>query len=261
MSRSDAGFSELSGSPFLIVMNLIVMNLLAWVGVVLPNQQGDTDMTSRSMVRRTALFLLVFVPALLVARVTGAGAQEGKPTIAVTSVELNAGTIEVTNTGDADVDPNGLIFCNFPAYAGIEGAAVIAPGETITIDSAAHGVALDAAGGEMGISTVAEYENPDAMITYVEWGTTGHQRSPIAVQAGVWAEGVAEAVDRVLTASVDSPAGPADWAVAGAQADEADEAESTELAVTGVNSALLAVIATTVLAAGAMFVSSRRRMT
>jgi hypothetical protein len=214
-------------------------------------------MTSRSRVRRTALFVLVFVPALMVASVTSVGAQEGKPTLSVTSVDLNAGTIEVTNTGDSDVDPNGLVLCNFPSYAGIEGAAVIAPGETITIDAGAHGVALDPAGGEMGIYTAPEYENPDAMITYVEWGTTGHQRSPVAIQAGVWAEGVAEAVDGVLTASVDAPAGPADWAVAAIQT---NEGETTELAVTGVNSALLAIIAMSVLVAGTMFVSTRRRL-
>ena len=56
----------------------------------------------------------------------------------------------------------------------------------------------------------------------------------MAIQAGVWAEGVAVAVDGVLAASVDAPAGPVDWEAAAAQT---DEGETTELALTGVNSA------------------------
>jgi hypothetical protein len=176
----------------------------------------------------------VFVSALMVASVTSAGAQAGKLTISVTSVDLKAGTIEVTNTGDSDVDPNGLILCNFPAYAGIEGAPVIDPGETIMIDSAAHGVALDSAGGEMGIYTAPRVREPRCDDHLCRMGTTGHQRSPVAIQAGVWAEGVAVAVDGVLAASVDAPAGPVDWAAAAAQT---DEGETTELALTGVNSA------------------------
>lgn len=208
---------------------------------------------------------LVAVILTLVFAVSGsvAGAQDSKPTIAVTGVDLNSGTVAITNNGDAEVDVNGLILCNFPAYAPIADAPVIAPGETITVDSGAAGVALDAATGEMGIYTSPDYENPDAMITYVEWGEPGHQRSPVAIAAGVWAEGTAEAVDGVLAASTNSPTGPDDWAASaqgGEEAEETAEAETTELAQTGTEtSAVLVTVAAALLLAGFMFLTMTRR--
>lgn len=204
----------------------------------------------------TALFTLML--ATVLALPTAAAEQDAKPTISITSVDLNAGTVDITNHGDADVDPNGLVLCNFPAYAPIEGAPVIAPGETITVDSGAHGVGLDAAAGEMGIYTVSEFENPDAMITYVEWGEGGHTRAPVAISAGVWADGFVEPADGVISASVPNPTSPDDWAASAG--DAAEEPETTELATTGTNTtAVLLIVAGALLIAGLMALNASRR--
>ena len=192
-----------------------------------------------------------------------AGAQDAAPTIAVTGVDLANSTIEITNHGDADVDPNGIILCNFPAYAPIEGAEVIPPGGSITIDAGAHGITLDPTSGEMGLYTSPDYENADAIISYVEWGDPGHQRAPVAVAAGLWVEGSADISDGVLTATTTTPTSPADW-VAGAADDAAgdtaaEETETTELAQTGTAAWLMASAALGLLAFGGLLVGFGRR--
>lgn len=213
-------------------------------------------MRSRSTGRRLAAAALLVLSVLMSAAAIPAAAQDAKPSVAITSVDLNSGTFVLTNHGDTDVDPNGLIVCNFPFYAPIEGAETLAPGASITIDSGALGVELGLEDGELGIYTEPDYENSAAMVTYVEWGSTGHQRSSVAIRAEVWAEGVAEVTDGTLTAGVTPPVSPADWAAgAGAAADE-----PTELADTGVEAGLLAVIATALVAGGALFAGARRRL-
>ncbi|MFT5531403.1 MAG: hypothetical protein ACI91O_001427 [Candidatus Poriferisodalaceae bacterium] len=198
--------------------------------------------TTRVLAALAVFGLVILLPA-------AAGAQRARPTIAVTGADLNAGTIEVTNHGDANVDINGLILCNFPAYAPISGVPVIGPGETIEVDSTALGVALDPTSGEMGIYTAAGYEDPDTMVTYVEWGDAGHKRAPVAIEAGVWANGVAEITNGIIRASSDNPTSPADWAA---------NAEASELARTGANlTVTLLVLAGFLLLAGFAIVRSQ----
>lgn len=227
-------------------------------------------MHSKNKIRSVAASvgaMLMLGVVLAVVPAAGAGAQDAKPTLAVTAVDTNAGTVEITNHGEAEVDPNGIILCNFPAYAPIEGADMIPPGGSITVDSGAAGVALDPAGGEMGLYTSPAYEDPNAIITYVEWGEPGHQRAPVAVEAGIWADGVAEADGGVLTASTSQPTSPADWG-AGAAAEEpaaeetSEEAaaeEPTELANTGTDAYWMAGIAGALVLLGFMLVGMGRR--
>ncbi|MGI9621975.1 MAG: LPXTG cell wall anchor domain-containing protein [Acidimicrobiales bacterium] len=213
---------------------------------------------------RTGVLLVAVMLALVLGIPSSiAGAQNSKPTISVTAADLNAGTVEITNHGDAEVDVNGLILCNFPAYGAIADAPPIAPGETITVDSGAAGVPLDPTTGEMGIYTAPEYENPDAIITYVEWGAPGHQRAPVAVAAGVWTEGTAEVVDGFIVASVDNPISPDDWVVSTQDTETAgDEADTTELAQTGTETTfVLVTIAAVLVLGGLMFVGFNRRRT
>ena len=202
-----------------------------------------------------ALFALVL--AVLIAVPSVATAQEAKPTIAVTAVDLNQQTVTITNYGDSEVDPNGLILCNFPAYAPIEGAPVLAPGESAVVDASA--LAIDPATGEMGIYTVPEYENPDAIITYVEWGETGHQRAVVAIEAAVWSDGTAEVTGGVITASSTNPTSPGDWAAA-AQDQGEGGGEATELAQTGAATDLLVVVGAALLVGGVTLASGRRRV-
>jgi hypothetical protein len=196
--------------------------------------------------------LLLTVSGVLILTMQPAGAQE-KPTLAITEVDANTSVVSITNHGDTDVDPNGIILCNFPAYAPIAGADVIGPGETITVDSGAAGVLLDAGGGEFGLYTGNDFTDASLMVSYVEWGTAGHQRSPVAVAADVWDGEFVDAGTGVLSASVDNPTSAADWAGAAAN-----------LAVTGASTWLVTGLAIGLIALGAGITSvsviSRRRL-
>ncbi len=196
-------------------------------------------MKTRTSVRFAQLAAIAAgaVGALILA--PSALAQEA-PTIAVTEVDLVNDTIDITNTGDADVDVNGLILCNFPAYAPIEGADPIPAGATITVDAGALGIDLADDQGEMGLYSVPEYENPDAILTYVEWGNDGHVRAPVAVAAGIWDGGFVEAGD-VLRSNTNAPVAAADWSAGGA---------APELAATGAETWTLVLVAGALLVLG-----------
>ena len=43
--------------------------------------------------------------------------------------------------------------------------------------------------GEIGLYNGNGFSDPDAILSYVEWGETGHGRSAVAVSAGIWQEG------------------------------------------------------------------------
>ena len=102
----------------------------------------------------------------------------------------DAGYVEVTNVGDADGTLDGYWLCQFPSYFEISGA--LAPGETARFEASASsfGDLVDAS-GEIGLYVNAGFDDPSAIVAYVEWGETGHGRSVTAVEAGVWTDGSA----------------------------------------------------------------------
>ncbi len=200
--------------------------------------------------------------AVMVSFPAAGAAQDAKPTVAVTAIDLDGGSVEITNHGGAEVDPNGLILCNFPTYVPIADASPIAPGDTITVDAAALGVPLDETGGELGLYASSDFESADAIISYVEWGEPGHQRAPVAIAAGVWADGAATPVDGVLTATGPNPTSPADWGAAAGQDDGTDEGsdEGTgELPRTGSTTGPLIVLAAALVLAGVGLAGVGRR--
>lgn len=178
------------------------------------------------------------------------GAVEGE-TFAITEIDFDAGTIEIANHGDADVDPNGLIVCNFPAYAPVpEGSPSLAPGESFTVNLNDIGIPAEAADGEMGLYLNNEFENSESIVAYVEWGSTGHRRAPVAQGAEVWDGTSVDGGASVLSASAAFPTGAAAWQVEGGTPDE--------LPFTGFDPSLLGVAAG-LAAVGAMMVLVGRR--
>ena len=108
--------------------------------------------------------------------------------------ELNGSDeVEITNIGDESQDISSYWLCNFPAYTQISNLDIVCgddlilePGEFVTVNA---GFDLDPADGEMGLYTTNSFGSSDAIISYVEWGSTGHVRSSTAVNAGVWTTG------------------------------------------------------------------------
>jgi hypothetical protein len=99
------------------------------------------------------------------------------------------GQVELVNLGGAMQDVSTLVLCSFPTYNVLSsltlesGSLLLAPGELVVVS----GHNMSQADDELGLYTASEFTNPAAMEDYVEWGSTGHQRSIVAQNAGIWA--------------------------------------------------------------------------
>lgn len=111
--------------------------------------------------------------------------------IIINEFQPETNTIELKNIGASTVDVSSYEACSFPVYNAMEdltlvsGSLSMAPGDILVVSGHAMGVADD----ELGIYSTPSYTNPDAMTDYVEWGSSGHQRSTVAVAGGIWNTG------------------------------------------------------------------------
>lgn len=136
----------------------------------------------------------------------------------------------VSNRGGSVGSTAGMFLCQFPSYFELP-AFDLAPGERIAVPlgdgeipdligviakvEASNPIgAVSRLDGEVGLYSRSEFSSADAIINYVEWGSTAHPRSPVAVEAGVWVTGgFVEVPAEVLAivAQVVPTTGPDDW--------------------------------------------------
>ncbi len=134
-------------------------------------------------------------------------------------------TIEIGNRGPDAGDLTGFWIAIHPFYLEIP-STIIAPGKAIIVsiaEGADPDLVIPAAGllpplksgsGEIGLYSSGGFGDPDAMVDYVEWGSTGHVRSSVAIAAGLWPEDQAIVIDGAatgLTADDRSEPGPQGW--------------------------------------------------
>ena len=117
------------------------------------------------------------------------------------------GFISIVNVGSAPGNLAGYALCVRPQYFQIPDIE-LAPLETVWIavgDGAnlgdGAGIAkaviplngrlgpLNREDGELALYRTSSFADPEAMVTYVEWGSSGHGRSEVAVEAGLWEPG------------------------------------------------------------------------
>lgn len=113
--------------------------------------------------------------------------------------------VVITNVGGEPAELGNHWLCIFPGYQQLP-AQTLGPGDSVAIglDTAAPPDLVDfvavfelgpvigiprADGGELGLYAAADFGSADAIVDYVEWGFSGHQRSPVAVEAGIWSDG------------------------------------------------------------------------
>ena len=128
---------------------------------------------------------------LLVVLFFGAGPLRGQ--IVINEIQPG-GTVEIKNLGTAAVDVSNYWLCDFPSYRrlGAGGTSIacgdlnLGAGEILTVDNFN---VIDATDGKMGLYDAQSFGSADAMVDYVEWGSTGHGRSNVAVAAGIWQTG------------------------------------------------------------------------
>jgi hypothetical protein len=139
------------------------------------------------------------------ATTTTTEAPPGQPAFAMAQVVFGDGAyLAIANVGTGTGTTEGLWLCQFPSYwempavelAAGDVAAVALGGNVpevldvaAVIDARGRLGSIRPAGGELGLYASASFGDPAAIIDYVEWGSAGHQRSSVAVQAGMWPEG------------------------------------------------------------------------
>ncbi len=105
---------------------------------------------------------------------------------------LPGSTVELKNIGDAALNVSSYYLCDFPAYQQIGtsnivfGNVMMQPGDILVIDNV---FSMSANDGELGLYATPSYSSSMAIRDYVEWGSTGHTRSTVAVAAGIWTTG------------------------------------------------------------------------
>ncbi len=134
-------------------------------------------------------------------------------------------TIEVGNLGPDAGHLTGIWLAIDPYYLELP-STVLAPGSALIVSVAedadpklvvpAAGLLppLASASGEIGLYRSGDFGNPDAMIDYVQWGSTKHARTSVAVAAGLWPEEETISIDGSatgLTVGDREEPGPSGW--------------------------------------------------
>ena len=142
----------------------------------------DLDLSKLKI--KWALLLLLFL-----------NGQMGNAQVVINEI-LVGGTVELKNTGNTAVDVSSYWLCNFPNYDQIQnlniactgGDFMLEPGEILAVDGFSE-ITIPGNDGEMGLYINSAFGNVNSIIDYVEWGSTGHGRSGLAIEAGLWTTG------------------------------------------------------------------------
>ena len=109
----------------------------------------------------------------------------------------------IQNAGSAIGNLNGFALCQRPNYH-IFDDIELAPGEFIAVSLggdlflpppgaketlSANLGSITTEDGEIGLYSSGDFGNSSAIVDYVEWGSSGHGRSSVAVGAGIWSTG------------------------------------------------------------------------
>ena len=136
---------------------------------------------------------------------------EGSARFAITGVGFgSAGYVEITNVGTAVGSFQGFL-CQRPSYTEVS-LTELQPGQSERIPATGGFGSLSADDGEIGLYTDSAFSLSGSIVSYVEWGSSGHGRASVAVGAEIWPDG--EFANPGGAASISNPTGsgrPTDW--------------------------------------------------
>jgi len=152
-------------------------------------------------VKRRPLLVLAIASVLLVSACgddangdTAAGSESGvvadvvaNPGLQLLAVDFTLGSVAILNTSNEEISTEGFWLCSQGAYVQIDPQPIAARSSILfQLDDLGE---LDPADGELALYRSDDFDSVDAIHSYVEWGSTGHQRSALATEAGIWVPG------------------------------------------------------------------------
>lgn len=119
------------------------------------------------------------------------GLSNLKAQVVINELMYNGGDmVELKNLGSSPVDVSSWWLCTFPLYNQISSLTIVSGSTTIPPNGllviSGHTMGADE---ELGLYTTNSFSSSSAIVDYVEWESTPHQRSSVAVTAGVWLSG------------------------------------------------------------------------
>lgn len=123
--------------------------------------------------------------------IMGLGFSFGFSQVMISEVDPTTGTIELHNVGAEAVDASTMFFCNRPAYTSLSALELVSGELMIPADGflVLKWDAIASADAELGLYSEASYNSADAIQSYIAWGSAGHGREGVAVEAGLWTAG------------------------------------------------------------------------
>ncbi len=124
------------------------------------------------------------------------------PQFVISSLSLGEnGMVVITNIGTEAGSLSGYYLCQRPNYFAIpavdlepgQSAAIstggnvfLPPPGAIAVEQIATIGPLSPTSGEVGLYSSSNFNSAPDIVSYVEWGSSGHGRSGVAIQAGIW---------------------------------------------------------------------------
>ena len=108
--------------------------------------------------------------------------------IVINELDGSADRVEIKNLGLDPVNVSTYILCTWPQYNSLgslnleSGNLVLAGGELLVVT----GHPFNENDGELGLYINSSFSSASSIVDYVEWGSTGHVRSSVAVNANIW---------------------------------------------------------------------------
>ena len=139
------------------------------------------------------------------------------------------GKVVIQNVGGDAGSIGGLWLCQRPSYyefpdivlqpgesaaVSVGGDIFVPPPDSVVIEGIAAIGPFDPASGEVGLYSERAFDSSSAILSYVEWGNSGHGRSATAVSAGIWPDGgfVPTSADSgAILATTIPPTDPTHW--------------------------------------------------
>lgn len=115
------------------------------------------------------------------------------PGLQLLAVDFTLDSAAILNTSNEDISTAGFWLCSEGEYFALD-PQPIAARSTILFQLDDLGE-LDPSDGELALYSSDAFGDADAIQSYVEWGSTGHQRSELAASAGIWVPGEFVATD------------------------------------------------------------------